>query len=95
MQLFLVIDLVLMLALVVKVGLRNIEQELRRKPVDTTTSSERCEMSRKFTAPSPCFALPCRPSDFPTYRYGITVKGLFKCVVRDLQLGRWPAVLYP
>ena len=33
MQLFLVIELVLMLALVVKVGLRNIEQELRRKPV--------------------------------------------------------------
>jgi hypothetical protein len=33
MQLFLLIELALMLALVVKVGLRNIEQELRRKPV--------------------------------------------------------------
>jgi hypothetical protein len=33
MQLFLVIELALMLALVVKVGLRNIERELRRKPV--------------------------------------------------------------
>jgi hypothetical protein len=33
MQLFLVIELALMLALVVKVGLRNIDRELRRKPV--------------------------------------------------------------
>ncbi len=33
MQLFLLIELALMLALVVKVALRNIEHELRRKPV--------------------------------------------------------------
>jgi hypothetical protein len=52
-------------------------------------------MSRKFPAPSPCFALPCRLSDFPTHRYGITVKGLFECAVRDLEFGRWPTVQYP
>ena len=33
MQLVLVIELALMLVLVVKVGIRNIEQELRRKPI--------------------------------------------------------------
>jgi hypothetical protein len=32
MQLVLVIELALMLVLVVKVGIRNIEQELRREP---------------------------------------------------------------
>jgi hypothetical protein len=31
MQVFLIIELALMLALVVKVGIRNIEQELRRE----------------------------------------------------------------
>jgi hypothetical protein len=33
MQLFLVIELALMLVLMVTVGIRNIEQELRRKPI--------------------------------------------------------------
>lgn len=33
MQLVLVIELALMLVLVVKVGIRNIEQELRRTPI--------------------------------------------------------------
>jgi hypothetical protein len=52
-------------------------------------------MSRKFTAPSSCFVLPCHLADSPTHRYGITVRGLFKYAVRDQDFSRWRSVLYP
>jgi hypothetical protein len=52
-------------------------------------------MIRKFTAPSSCFALPCRPADSPTYGYGIVVKGLFNYVFRDREFSRRRSVLYP
>ena len=57
------------------------------------TPIERSEMSRKFTAPSPCFGLPCHLTHSPTYGYGITVKGLFEYAVRDQEFSRRRSVL--
>ena len=52
-------------------------------------------MSLKFTAPSSCFALPFRPTDSPTYGYGIVMKGLFKSAFREQEVSRWRSVPYP
>jgi hypothetical protein len=64
MQFLLVIGLAPILLPAMKAGIRNIEQELPRKPFRYT------------------------------YRYGITVKGLFEYAVGDQESSRRRSVLY-
>lgn len=82
MQSFLVIEMALMLMLVAKLDIRNIEQELGASPFDTPPPIERSETRRKFTAPSPGSALPHSLADSPTYSRGILMKRLFLWFLR-------------